>query len=107
MRQSLAVAFFGGVKAGDMEAMATKLKEMALAGDLKAMRMFMELAGLGSKAPSPPQEDSKAATAIAKLAESVSDMVDEVRIARGLAEKRATDPLLMPQRNGKDTDDDE
>lgn len=43
MQQSLQLVLFGAVTSKDVEAMATRLKEMALAGDLRAMKLFFQL----------------------------------------------------------------
>jgi hypothetical protein len=51
MRQQLQLELFGAVKAADVQGIAAKLKDMALAGDLKAMKLFFQLFDAG-KAPS-------------------------------------------------------
>lgn len=43
MRNSLQLALFGAVSERDVVGMAEKLKEMALAGDFKAMKLFFSL----------------------------------------------------------------
>src|SRR5688572_28429129 len=53
MRQQLQLALFGAVTEQDVVGMAAKLKEMALAGDLKAMKLFFQLV-MGQAQPVAP-----------------------------------------------------
>lgn len=68
MRSSLQLALFGAVTEGDVAGMAAKLKEMALAGDLKAMKLFFQLVEGGSKQA--PQ--------LGNLERAIGDLSDEV-----------------------------
>lgn len=54
MQQSLQLALFGAVTHRDVEAMAAKLKEMALTGDLRAMKLFFQLVMGSSQVQAPP-----------------------------------------------------
>jgi hypothetical protein len=54
MRNSLQLALFGAVTENDVAGMATKLKEMASRGDLRAMKLFFDLVTKSDHAP-PPQ----------------------------------------------------
>ena len=57
MRGQLQLALFGAVTEDDVIGMAGKLKQMALAGDLRAMKLFFELVvGKGQAAPPAQQQ---------------------------------------------------
>lgn len=77
MRRQLQLALFDGIKEQDVLDMATKLKEMAMAGDLKAMKMFLDLAVGKDQKPAPPPPSPTAG-----VAEAIRDLVDEIRISR-------------------------
>jgi hypothetical protein len=80
MRRQLAMALFDGVKEDDVLQLATKLKEMALGGDLKAMKMFFDLVvGKEPKAAPPPPSDG---AGLKLMALALQDLVDEIRIAK-------------------------
>lgn len=81
MRRQLAVAVYGAVKESDVEQMVNKLKEQALGGDHKAMKMYFELIGvMGKQPPSPPPPQES--TAIKQLAEVMENLVDEIRVSK-------------------------
>lgn len=84
MRKQLAVSLFGGVGEKDMVALATKLKEMALGGDLKAAKMLIELV-LPKEKPQAAANDAAAN----QVAEALRDLVDEIRITKALPPKDA------------------
>lgn len=100
MRKQLALSVYDNVHEKDIAAMMTKLKEMALDGNLGAMKMFLKLTiGEGNdKVPEAPAESPGAAA----LARAVEDLVDEIRIAR--AEPPAG---RRPALKGPRDDDDE
>jgi hypothetical protein len=101
MRKQLAVAVYGAVKESDVEEMVGKLKELALAGDHKAMKMYFELIGvMGKQQPPPPAAGDNAGLKL--MAESLRDLVDEIRIGKAHA---ARDTKLLG--NGESEDDDE
>jgi hypothetical protein len=55
LQQSLQMALYNGVSEQDVAGVAGKLKEMAMAGDLRAMKMLFELViGAKGMAPAPP-----------------------------------------------------
>ena len=57
MRGQLQLALFGAVTEDDVIGMAGKLKQMAQAGDLRAMKLFFELVvGKGQAAPAAQQQ---------------------------------------------------
>ena len=57
MRGQLQLALFGAVTEDDVIGMAGKLKQMAQAGDLRAMKLFFELVvGKGQAAPPAQQQ---------------------------------------------------
>lgn len=105
MRRQLSMALFDAVKEQDVINMANKLKEMAQAGDLKAMRMYFELVLGKEQKPLPPPTDTNA---VAQIAESLQDLVDEIRVTRarddadGVRRKR----IASSQANGSNGDDD-
>lgn len=78
MRRSLAMGVMGALTETDMAAMTAKLKEMALGGDHKAMKMLLDLAGLGKPAPLAPPEPQ----GVKALADAIADLVDEIRVAK-------------------------
>jgi hypothetical protein len=77
MRKQLALAVYDNVKEQDISEMMSKLKEMALGGDLNAMKMWMKLT-IGDGNEKAPKEE----TGVQALAEAVSELVDEIRIAK-------------------------
>jgi hypothetical protein len=88
MRRQLAVSVFGAVKESDIEQMVTKLKDMAISGDHKAMKMYFELIGVMGKqaqAPPPPQSSNT------QIAEALRDLVDEIRVTRA----KSNDPRMV------------
>lgn len=92
MRRQLAVSVFGAVKESDVEQMVGKLKEMALAGDHKAMKMYFELIGvMGKQPPPPPPVD---ANNVKLLAEAIQNVADEIRISKAQADRQANGRLL-------------
>lgn len=107
LRRQLSLAVFNSVKEADVLAVAAKLKEMALAGDLKAMQMFLKLTvGDAPKAPPAPASNGSAA-----LAAAIEDLVDEIRITKAENAGRLNDPLLKRSAaaiaNMTEDDDDE
>lgn len=87
MRRQCAVAAYGAVKDADVEAMVTRLKELAMGGDLKAMRMYLEMIGTIGKhqvASQPPAESA----GLSMVAGALRDLVDEVRLNRAVEERR-------------------
>jgi hypothetical protein len=85
MRRQLQLALFDGVKEQDVLTLANKLKEMALAGDLKAMKMFFELVvGKEPKAAPPPSDGQ----GLKMMAEALQDLVDEIRVTKAREAKR-------------------
>ena len=84
MRKQLALAVYGNVNDKDVADMMTKLKEMAMAGDLRAMQMWFKLTvGDGKAAAAAPQEPA----GVAALAEAIEDLVDEIRVAKAAPPK--------------------
>lgn len=81
MRSSLQLALFGAVTEADVAGMASKLKEMALAGDLKAMKLFFQMVQSQSQQPQ-----------TAGLEQAVHDLADEVARIR----KRVVLPAPAP-----------
>lgn len=53
-RNQLQLALFGAVSEGDVVQMATKLKAMAMEGDLRAMKLFFSLVTGGGGMSTPP-----------------------------------------------------
>ena len=86
MRRQLAVAVFGAVKETDVLALVHKLHAMAMEGDHRALKMYLELVGvMGKEKPAPPASTAtteKDSPAIRQLAESLGNLVDEIRIGR-------------------------
>ena len=102
MRKQLAMGLFNGVKEDDIAALAAKLKEMALAGDLKitedAVRQVL---------PTTPSGADEALGMQDKLlAESIRDLTDESRIARADVPKKHRQ-IANGAKNGAKDDDDE
>lgn len=99
MRKQLALSVYDNVTEKDIGAMMSKLKEMALAGNLKAMQMYLKLTiGEGNeKLPETPSETP----GVAALARAIENLVDEVRIAKATGAKGKR-PLAMT-----DEDDDD
>lgn len=86
MRRQLALALFGGVREQDVLDVAQKLKEMALAGDHKAMQMFFKLMLPDGKAlASPPAQDS---AGLRMMADALRDLVDEIRVSKATEKKQ-------------------
>lgn len=80
MRRSLALAMFNNVKETDVSALVDKLKEMAMAGDLKAMDMFFKLTtGAGAKESPAASGDS---AGLRMMADAIHGLVDEIRISK-------------------------
>lgn len=94
MRRQLALALFDGVKEQDLLDMAAKLKEMAMAGDLKAMALFFKLVLPADKPAPPPPE---AGAGLRMMAEAIEDLVDEIRVTRARADRG---PAALPA-NGR------
>ena len=79
MRRQLTMAVYGGVSEADVVALTQKLKDQALKGDTKAMKMMFELIGaMGPNAAKPAQDES----GLAAVADAITDLVDEIRITR-------------------------
>ena len=74
MRKAMALGLSGEVKEKDAADLIAKLKEMAMAGNLKAMAMWFKLT-MGDK----PMQDDHARLAVA---DAIADLVDEIRIAK-------------------------
>lgn len=79
LRRQLAMAVFNGVKEQDVIDLAGKLKDMAMAGDHKAIKMYFELVlGKNQTAAPAPAEPKE----LSALASAMRDLVDEIRVAR-------------------------
>jgi hypothetical protein len=109
MRKQLALAVFDKVSEKDIGEMMAKLKELALAGDLKAMKMFLQLT-VGDSKPEKPEASPKG---MQSLADAVQNLVDEIRITKAEQADRNGDPLLKQSakritsmRDDEDDDDD-
>lgn len=103
MRRQLALALFDGVKEQDLLDMAGRLKEMAMAGDLKAMQLFFKLVlPAGEKAAPPPPQDGAGLKA---MADALRDLVDEIRVNRARDDRAVREtvalPPAQPAANGK------
>ncbi len=97
MRRNLQMAVFGSVSEADMLAMANKLKEQAMGGDLKAMKLYFELMLGKDQKPAPPPPTTG-------IAEALRDLVDEIRVTRA----RNDDPRMQRELAAlKDGEDDE
>lgn len=95
MRQQLNLAIFDSVKASDVLDLANKIKEKAMAGDLKAARLYFDLV-LGKERKPAPEPST------AGIADAIRDLVDEIRIARA-----RTDRQLQSELEALAGDDDE
>jgi hypothetical protein len=89
MRRQLALALFDGVKEQDMLDMAAKLKEMAMSGDLKAMKMYFDLMLPKEKVAPPPQDGA----GLRMMAEALQDLVDEIRVSKAAPPRSAAKML--------------
>jgi hypothetical protein len=87
LRRQLAMGLFNGVKEKDLADMAAKLKEMAMAGDLKAMKLYFDLVLPKEKDPPPPPPKDDSA-GLRMMARSLSDLTDEIRISKAHQAKR-------------------
>jgi hypothetical protein len=86
LRCQLQMALFNGVKEDDVVKMAEKLRDMAMGGDLKAMKMYFELVvGKDRKEAAPPADSA----GLRMMAEAMRDLVDEIRIAKAKGGRRA------------------
>lgn len=99
LRKSMANALSGSVSESDMIGIVGKLKEQALAGDKKAMELFFKLMLGDGKT----QEPAKEPQGVQALANSIADLVDEIRISKEDAPKGRRRPVLT----GPKEDDDE
>jgi hypothetical protein len=79
MRKSLALALFGGVSEADVQALAVKLKDMAMQGDLKATKLLLDLILPKEQKPAAQAADSAVG---GQIADVLRDLVDEIRIGR-------------------------
>lgn len=96
MRRQLALALFGSVKEQDVLEMATKLKEMAQGGNLKAMKMYFDLViGKDQKVVRPSGDSA----GLKLMAEAMQDLVDEIRINRAMS---AETSARLPLKDGED-----
>lgn len=93
MRRQLALGLMGSVSETDMGKLAAKLKEMALGGDLKAMKMLLDLMMPKAEKETPPEPQG-----VKALAEALQDLVDEIRIGNADA-PRGKRPLLNGPRD--------
>ena len=84
MRKQLALAAFGGVSEADMIAMVGKLKEKAMAGDLRAMDMFFKLT-LPDK---PAEKPVNIEPGLKAVADAITELVDEVRVTKFRQEQK-------------------
>lgn len=95
IRKAAALGLSGAMKEQDVADVYAKLKEMALAGDKKAMEMFFKLT-LGSG----KGEDGRAnpvageGQGMKMMAQALQDLVDEIRITKAEQASRDNDPLL-------------
>lgn len=101
MRKQLALALFDAVKPQDVIDLALKLKEQAMAGDLKAAKLYLDLM-LGKDQPTPPPPAAAESQGLKQLAQAMHDLVDEIRIAKA---PPPADALLT--HNGVRDDDDD
>ena len=99
MRKQLALALFDAVKPQDVIDLALKLKEQAMAGDLKAAKLYLDLMlGKDSK-PVPPQSAADSG-GLKMMAEALRDLVDEIRIGKAKTAKR--EQLTLNGAGGED-----
>ena len=94
MRRQLSTALFGAVKEQDVLDMAGKLKEMAQAGNLGAMKMYFDLV-LGSQKSAPPAPAAGDGTGLKMMAEALQDLVDEIRVGKARTERTAKERKLI------------
>lgn len=83
IRKAAALGLSGAMKEDDVAAVYRKLKEMALAGDRKAMDMFFKLtlgSGNGAAPAAPPSADG--GKGMQAMANALRDLVDEIRITK-------------------------
>lgn len=88
MRRQLALTLFDAVKPDDVLTLANKLRDMAMAGDLKAMQMYLKL--VLPKDQAPPREDS---AGLRLMAEALQNLVDEIRISKAPPPESASEEL--------------
>jgi hypothetical protein len=100
MRKQLVLGLFNSVSEDDVAAVAKRLKELALAGDKGAMKMFFELVLPSAKSQA---DEASAHAGLKLLAESIADLTDEARIARAEPPKYRRKVLTGP----KDDDDED
>jgi hypothetical protein len=95
IRKAAALGLSGAMREADVGAVYEKLKQMALAGDKKAMEMFFKLTlGNGKEADARSNPGATDAGGMKALAQSIQDLVDEIRITKAEAAMRENDPLL-------------
>jgi hypothetical protein len=102
MRKQLALALFDGVKEKDVLDVATKLKEMALAGDHKAMQMFFKLMLPDAKASPAPVDPSGGLQAMAR---AIQNLADQVGVQREY-DLKASEHRAMVEASGGNGDED-
>jgi hypothetical protein len=85
MRKQLALAVYDHATEKDIGDMMGKLKEMALGGNLQAMKMWLKLTvgEGGEKGASAPEP-----SAIGRLADSIEEFIDEMRVSFAKGGKR-------------------
>lgn len=95
MRKQLALALFDAVKPRDVIDLAMKLKEQAMAGDLKAAKLYLDLM-LGKD-----QKPTAEVPGMTLMAEALRDLVDEIRVtkARSARAEREALPLANGEEN--------
>lgn len=88
MRRQAAVAAFGAVTEADVEQLVQKLKELALSGDHRAIKMYFELIGVMGGKPA-TQAQAAESGAIRLMAQALQDLVDEIRVTRARSQRPA------------------
>ena len=96
MRRQILVAVAQSVQPEDVVGVLNTLRERALGGDLKAMKMYLEFTMPKQASPAPAE-----AAGLKLMAEALTDLVDEIRINKAHAVKR--EQIGAATKNGDDS----
>lgn len=102
MKQQIAVAVFGAVKEAEVAELVEKLRSMAMAGDLKAAKLYFDLLLPKEQKPAPPPPAE--IPGLQQVAEAMRDLVDEIRVTKARSARAELEALPI---NGTSDGDDE